>query len=83
MINEKQIETKVFEIISITLEISLKSISVKSSTQTIHKWDSLKHMNIIVALEEEFNIEFSDKQIVEMPSVKIIISNIKQLLNES
>ena len=39
----------------------------------IETWDSLKHMMLLLALEEEFDIRFSDEEMVEMLSLPIII----------
>ncbi len=43
-----------------------------SSSDTVENWDSLRHMNLIVALEEEFGLTFDDHQIMEMLSFKKI-----------
>ena len=51
-----------------------------ASPDTIESWDSLKHMNLIVALEEEFKTEFSDDNIIEMMNYKLIIEVIKNIL---
>jgi acyl carrier protein len=34
----------------------VNSINNESSSDNIENWDSLKHMNLIIALEDEFNI---------------------------
>ena len=70
-------ENSIKKIISAVLEISLEEINEKTSSETIKFWDSLKHMNLIIALEEEFNIEFEDDEIVEMNSYLKICSAIK------
>jgi len=36
------------------------------------QWDSLKHMNLIVGLEEEFDIEFNDEDIGSLLNLKLI-----------
>ena len=55
---------KIKETIANILELDIDRLNDESSPETIEKWDSLKHMNIIIALEEEFNIEFLDEEIV-------------------
>ncbi|MBE0644915.1 MAG: acyl carrier protein [Bacteroidetes bacterium] len=39
-----------------------------SSPDTIQGWDSLKHLNLVTALEEEFDVEFTDTEVVECTS---------------
>jgi acyl carrier protein len=38
----------------------------------ISTWDSINHMNLIVALEEEFNIRFTEEEINELISLDLI-----------
>jgi acyl carrier protein len=59
------------------MNIPESDINGESSPDTIQEWDSLKHMNLVLALEEEFSVKFSDQQIVEM----LDISTIEKILN--
>lgn len=63
-------------VMSAVLEIPIDEIDDDSSPDNVGSWDSLKHMNLVVALEEEFDIEFIDDEIVEMMNlsqIKIIV----------
>ena len=40
-------------------------------------WDSLKHMNLITALEEEFDVIFDDQEIVDSMNYALIVSILK------
>lgn len=40
-------------------------------------WDSLKHMNLVVALEEEFEVVFTDEEVTELLSVPLILEILK------
>ena len=53
-------------------EISIDDINEHSSPDTIENWDSLRHMNLITVLEEEFNIRLNDEQITEMMNFSLI-----------
>jgi acyl carrier protein len=59
----------------------LEQIDENASQQNIEKWDSLGHLNLIVALEEEFDVSFEPEEIAEMTSVQIIIRKIENYLN--
>lgn len=65
-------ENRVKKVIAEILDIEINSINDNTSPETVESWDSLKQMNIIVALEEEFDIEFSDEDIVEMLNFRLI-----------
>jgi acyl carrier protein len=57
---------------SAVFEISTGEINDESSPDTIESWDSLKHMNMVVALEEEFKVKFTDDNITELINMKLI-----------
>ena len=69
---------RVFRIVSQVFDVPVEQLSGDSSPDSIENWDSLKHMNLILALEEELNITFSDEEVVEMLSVGIIIETLKE-----
>jgi len=45
------------------LQIDASSIDAGTSTESVERWDSLKHMQLILALEDEFDIQFPDELI--------------------
>ncbi len=53
-------------------------INENSSPDNIENWDSIRHMNLIVALEEEFGIQFNDDQIADMTNFKLVIATLKE-----
>ena len=61
-------------VMSAVFEIPEEQIKNDSSPDTIGSWDSLKHMNLIVALEEEFKVELTDDEILDMMNYKSIES---------
>ena len=71
-------KNSVFKIISQVMNVPLEQLNEDSSPDTVDNWDSLKHMNLVLALEEEFGVTFSDEEIVELLSVEIIIETLKE-----
>ena len=69
---ENKMEDRIKNVMSAVFEVSVDKIKDNASPDTIVSWDSLKHMNLIIALEEEFNVEFSDSETVELLSYKLI-----------
>lgn len=55
------------------MNVPAADIREDSSPETIEAWDSLKHMSLILTLEDEFKIQFSDDEIVKMLSVALIM----------
>ncbi|MDX4048457.1 MULTISPECIES: acyl carrier protein [Aliarcobacter] len=71
-------ENRIKKVMSDILNIDVSSINDNTSPENVESWDSLKQMNIIVALEEEFDIEFSDEEIGEMLNYRLILEVLKE-----
>jgi acyl carrier protein len=66
------------EIISRVFEIDLSEISDKSSQKDIVKWDSLQHLNLIVEIEDKYDISIEPEDI----SVMVTIEKIVEIINK-
>ena len=69
----KSVQDRINNVMSAVFEITIEQINENSSPDTIESWDSLKHMNLVIALEEEFDCQFSDIEIVDLLSYKLIM----------
>ena len=76
-----KIEDRVKNVISAVFEIPVNKIGEESSPDNIESWDSLKHMNMVVALEDEFNIQFTDDELIELINMKLIMVIIREKLS--
>jgi len=65
-------ETRIKQVMSDVLDVDINDINEDTSPETLEAWDSLKQMNLIVALEEEFNLEFTDEEIEDLLNFKLI-----------
>lgn len=57
---------------SIMSEVFECEISDKASQSTIEKWDSLRHLNLMIELEMAFDAEFEPEEISEMKNIEAI-----------
>ena len=73
---------KVREVAASVFGISSAEISYDTSPSNTQSWDSLAQMKLILALEEQFEVEFSLQQIEEMKEIRIIVPIIKDLLSQ-
>jgi acyl carrier protein len=55
------------------LEIPPAKIRLQSSPETIDTWDSVHHLNLVLALEEEFNLQFEPEEIDQMKDIQHIL----------
>ena len=69
---ENNIEDRIKNVMSAVFEIPIQEINDQSSSDKIVSWDSLKHMNLVIALEEEFKMEFSESEIPEITNYRAI-----------
>jgi acyl carrier protein len=61
-------EERFFAVLSSILNVPLQSLSLDSSRSSLEAWDSLNHLYVVLALEEEFNVEFADDEIATLRS---------------
>lgn len=54
------------------LGVPVETIDANTSTQTQPRWDSLRHMNLVFALEDHYRVRFSDEEIPALTSVAAI-----------
>lgn len=75
-------KTKVKEILATILEIDISDINDTFSQNSCSSWDSLNHLNLIIALEETFEVSFDPEQISLMIDIDKIIDQINKNQSE-
>tara|TARA_Y100000590_G_scaffold407612_1_gene498016 strand:+ start:1036 stop:1296 length:261 start_codon:yes stop_codon:yes gene_type:complete len=78
--NNKNLKNEIKKITSTVLEVNKNVINNKSGPNSIDEWDSLKHLNIILACEEYFNIKFTNQELIELLDIDTIHEVIKEKL---
>jgi acyl carrier protein len=73
--SEDRLSQTVAEVLGVTPD----ELSEESSPDTILSWDSLGHLNLVIALEEEFGIRLSAEDVLAMRSVH----SIRRILHQS
>jgi len=69
-------EEKLKQVLADIFNIDVSTIDDLTSVDTVEEWDSLKHLNLVLALEQEFDITLSVEQTVEIlnyPLIKAIL----------
>lgn len=54
--------TRLKEIISILLEIEITKVSQETGPETVEQWDSLNHINICTAVNQEFGVSMTTEE---------------------
>ncbi len=68
---------KIITIMSEVFELPINLFPEEIKQDNIDNWDSLGHLNLIVELEDAFEVSFEPEEIGEMTSLDIIISYIE------
>ncbi len=54
-------------------------VNINMSIDNTQAWDSLKQVNLVIALEEEFKISFSESEMFSMTNYKTILNTVTNL----
>lgn len=68
-----EIREQIVTLLAGVLDLPVDDIPPEASPVVVEKWDSLKHMMLILALEEEFDIRFSDDELTDLLSLELIV----------
>ena len=72
------IETRLKEVVAKTFKISVDQITDDTSMDNVENWDSLNHSNLVMALEQEFDISFDALEIIELLNYKLILLTLNE-----
>lgn len=67
---------KVRDVLVQLLGVDLSELAVNARQDQVERWDSLGHMNLMLALEEEFSIRFTNDEIATLKSIETIADSI-------
>jgi acyl carrier protein len=73
----QQNEARLKQALATVFGVSPDSIDESSSVDTVEQWTSLNHLTLVLVVEEQFNVSFTEEQTVEMlsyPLVKAVLA---------
>ena len=75
-------EQKIKAIMANVFKIDINDIDGETSADNVDQWTSLEHVDLLLKLQKEFDIEFTDSQIVEMLSYKTAVQNVTAAIKD-
>ena len=69
-------ENRVIDLLNTFFKVT--TITLETAQADIAEWDSLRHLSLIVKIEEEFDLDFDPTEIGDMTSVASICAYINQ-----
>lgn len=65
----EQVFEKVRRLASELFDVPAGQITAESSPATLENWDSVQHLNLVLALEEEFGVRFEPEDMEKMQTI--------------
>ncbi|MGA7851390.1 MAG: acyl carrier protein [Terriglobales bacterium] len=59
--------------------IPADKITAESSPETIENWDSMQHLNLVLAIEEKFGVQLDPEDIEEMKNIGAAAALVEKL----
>jgi len=69
-------ENKLKQIVADVLEVDPAQIGPDFSMDTVEQWDSLRHMTLVLSIEDGFNISIPDEEaanITSWPLIRLVV----------
>jgi len=63
---------RICKIVGQVLGVSAETIHLDDAPETLPKWDSLAHINLMLALESEYDVTFTPEDMATMASIRSI-----------
>lgn len=71
-------ETKLKGILAKLFNMKIEEINDNTSIDSVEEWDSLKHLKLVLVLEDELEISFTEEETIEILSYPLIKEILKQ-----
>ncbi len=55
-------------------QVSSRTLTPESSAETIESWDSVQHLNLVLALEQQFGVQFEPEEMDKMKNIRQIVA---------
>ena len=69
---------RVRQIVADTLFLTLDDVDANATQENLKNWDSIQHLNVVLALEQAFQVRFPPEDFQTMISVKTIVENLQK-----
>jgi len=63
---------RLYQVVESTFGVSATALSEESSPITVDAWDSLNHLNLVMAIESEFGVSLSAEEIIAMRNLALV-----------
>jgi acyl carrier protein len=75
----QSLEARVYSIVAELFNVRIDTLTRESSPKTIESWDSTGHLDLVLALEQEFGVQFSPDQMDQMVNLNTIVGMLAEM----
>ena len=73
-----EIEAGVRRVLAAILGVAPGDLTPDTAAENVPGWDSMKQINLILALEDEFDVEFSDREVAGLTSFRRLCEAVRE-----
>jgi acyl carrier protein len=74
-------EERLKKVVAAALRLEPALVGEETSTDTVPGWDSIAHMNLVIAIEAEFGISIPDGEVLTLTSYPILRLTVREALD--
>ena len=78
MMTQEEIRNRARAVLAKVLKTDIETIGDDISQMELSDWDSVRHMNVVLGLENEFDIEFDDAELPKLTSLPLMVASIQR-----
>jgi acyl carrier protein len=71
---------KLLEIVATALELPPAGVTDDLSADNCPAWDSLRHLRLVLAIEDAFGVTFDEDEIISLTSVSALLGALQERL---
>ena len=75
--SSQQVPSSLRNIFADVLEISPDEVTSETCVATVDNWDSFRHLQAILAIEDEYGVQFDPQRIAQLTTVALIQSELE------
>ena len=83
IMSKSEIHERVRLIMASVFGVEISSLEDNASPESIETWDSMGQLTLIMALEQEFEVEFTERQSASLRSLSLVVSTVAEALDQS
>jgi acyl carrier protein len=81
--SDRSLDEGIVDVLSIVLRVPESAITSDFSPAQCETWDSVRHLMIMLAIEEKFGVTFDEKQITSLTNRATIAAAVQTQLAKS